>query len=76
MYLPYQMLRHLAHQDMTAAEQREADEEPGRIAAAVTRSGRRVTERVPAMAALPAVTGRLWVIFRKGEPAKIPSAGA
>lgn len=45
MYLPYVMLRNLAPGGMTADEQRAADEQLGRIVAAVARRRRRVTAR-------------------------------
>jgi hypothetical protein len=44
-YLPYVMLRNLAPGGMTAAEQRAADEQLGRIVAAVARRRRRVAAR-------------------------------
>jgi hypothetical protein len=53
MYMPDQMLRNLAPREMTAAEQREADEQRGQIAAAVARWGHRVAVRARAIA-LPA----------------------
>jgi hypothetical protein len=51
-YLPYQMQRNLAPREMTANQQREADEQLGQLAAAVTRWGHRVAARVHAAAAL------------------------
>jgi hypothetical protein len=44
MYLPYEMLRHLAPESMTTGQQRAADEQLGEIAALLSRGsrGRRV----------------------------------
>jgi hypothetical protein len=43
MYVSYQVLRILAADRMTAAEQRQADDQVGRIAAALSQSRRRFT---------------------------------
>jgi hypothetical protein len=51
MYLPYQLLRNLVPYEMTASQQREADEQQGQIAAAVARRGHRVAAQVHALAA-------------------------
>jgi hypothetical protein len=45
MYMPYVMLRNLAPGGMTAAEQRQTDEQLGRLVAAMARRGRRVAAR-------------------------------
>jgi len=60
MYVSHQALRILAADRMTAAEQREADEQLGRIVAALSQSWRRFTERTGALARAlaPAGTGR------------------
>jgi hypothetical protein len=55
--LPYQMLRNLAPREMTAGQQREADEQLGKIAAAVARSGHRVAGPVQGVPVLPARNG-------------------
>jgi hypothetical protein len=68
--LPYQMLRNLAPREMTADQQREADEQLGQIAAAVARSGRRVTAQVHAVSALAARDGHQRPAFRKSGPAR------
>jgi hypothetical protein len=54
MYFSCLMLRNLASQPMSAAEQRAADEQLGQMAAAVTRATRCIAERAHAVAALPA----------------------
>ncbi len=54
MYFSCMMLRNLAPQPMSAAEQRAADEQLGQLAAAVTRTTRCIAERAHAAAALPA----------------------
>jgi hypothetical protein len=46
-------LRALAPQDMTAAQRREADEQLGRVAAALARSKRRLAGRRYSVAAMP-----------------------
>jgi hypothetical protein len=51
MYLPYQLLRNLVPYEMTASQQREADEQQGQIAAAVARRGHRMAVQVHARAA-------------------------
>ena len=40
MYLPYEMLRHFGPADLTPHQQRELDNQRGRLAAALTRSNR------------------------------------
>lgn len=50
MYVSYQVLRILAADRMTAAEQRLADEQLGRIAAALYQSQRRFARRTGALA--------------------------
>lgn len=65
MYLPYQMLSNLAPHGMAANQQREADEQLGRIAAGVARSGHRVAAQVHAAAALAARDGHQRPDFRK-----------
>jgi hypothetical protein len=75
MFVSYQILRCLAPDGMTAAEQREADEQLGRIAAAVSQSRRRFAERTRALAGVLAATGRWSTIFRKvGQPGSPPAA--
>jgi hypothetical protein len=54
MYFSCLMLRNLAPQPLSPAEQRAADEQRGRMAAAVTRTTRCIAERAHAVAALPA----------------------
>jgi hypothetical protein len=44
-YIPYLMLRSLMPAEMTASEQRAADEQLGRIVAALARRGRRAPAR-------------------------------
>ena len=51
MYIPYLMLRSLMPAEMTADEQRAADEQLGRIVAALARRGRRVAARSRELAA-------------------------
>jgi hypothetical protein len=69
MYVPYQFLRVLAPDGITAAEQREADEQLGRMAAAVGRSRRRFGGRTRALAGVLAPAGSASTIFRKvGQP--------
>ena len=65
MYLPYQMLRNLTPHSATPAEQREADEQLGRIAAAMALSGRRLAGRAHAVAAVRDLAGRRTRAFEK-----------
>ena len=65
MYLPYQMMSNLAPHEMTADQQREADEQLGQIIAGVARSGHRVAAQVHAAAALAAWDGHQRPTFRK-----------
>ena len=53
MYLSYQMLCNLAPREMTASQSREADEQLGRITAAVARWSHRVAAQVHFAAAMP-----------------------
>jgi hypothetical protein len=75
MYLSHQMLSNLTPRQMTAGEQREADEQRGQIAAAAARWGRRVAARVHAAAARPDRPDRParhphpQAAFRKAGPA-------
>jgi hypothetical protein len=50
MYVTLMMLRALAPEDMTAAQQREADEQLGKAAAALARSRHRLAGRMRAVA--------------------------
>jgi hypothetical protein len=50
MYVSYQVMRILAADRMTAAEQRQADEQLGRIAAALSQSWCRFGQRAGALA--------------------------
>jgi hypothetical protein len=52
MYMSYQLLRNLQPGDMSAAEQRAADEQQGRTAAAIAESWQRTAERARAAAGL------------------------
>jgi hypothetical protein len=67
MYQPYEMLRNLAPREMTASQQREAEEQRGQTVAAVTRWGRRVGAQVHAVAALPVRRGHQPAAFRKAR---------
>jgi hypothetical protein len=51
-YATHLMLRALAPQDMTAAQQREASEQLGKVAAALARSRRRLAGRAHAVATM------------------------
>jgi hypothetical protein len=53
MYFSWMMLRNLAAQPMSPAEQRAADEQLGQMAAAVTRTTRCIAERAHAVVAVP-----------------------
>jgi hypothetical protein len=72
MYVSHQALRILAPDGMTAAEQREADEQLGRIAAALSRSRSQFAERVRALAGALAPAGHQSAIFRKVGQAGSP----
>jgi hypothetical protein len=65
MYVSYQVLRSLAGDGMTAAEQREADEQLGRTVAALSRSRRRFAARTRALAGALAPAGHGAAGFRK-----------
>jgi len=65
MYLPYQVLRALAPEGMTPAEQRVADEQLGRIAAGLSRSWRHGAERAQALADLLVLAVYPSAFFRK-----------
>ena len=54
MYLPDQMVLNLAPREMTADQQRQADEQLGQITAAVARWSYRVAAQLHAAAAPPA----------------------
>lgn len=58
MYLSHHLLRSLDPAGMSAAEQRAADEQQGRTAAAIAASWRRTTDRARG------ITGRLSLAFR------------
>jgi Na+-translocating ferredoxin:NAD+ oxidoreductase RnfG subunit len=58
MYMTLTMLRALAAEDMTAAEQREAADQLGEIAARLAWGRRRLAERTQAVAAMLAPAGR------------------
>ena len=70
MFLPDQMLRNLTPREMTAHEQREADEQRGQVAAAVARCSHRVAARVHAATALAGRDGHQPAAFRKAGPAR------
>jgi hypothetical protein len=75
MYVSYQVLRILAGDRMTAAEQREADEQQGRIVAGLSQSRRRLAERTRALARALTPAGHRSAIFRKvGRPVSAPAA--
>jgi hypothetical protein len=59
------MLSNLAPREMTAREQREADEQRGQIAAAVARRSHHVAARVHAMSGLAGRDGHQPTPFRK-----------
>jgi hypothetical protein len=69
-YLPYLMLRTLTPWDMTAAQQREADEQLGEIAAAASRCSRRAAARTLAVATMPVRRGRQPADFRNNGSAR------
>jgi hypothetical protein len=56
-YGSYVMLRTVAPQDMTAAEQREAGEQLGRVAASLARGRRRLARRARGAAVMQAGSG-------------------
>jgi hypothetical protein len=58
MYLPYQVLHDGVPGDMTADGQREADQQLGLAAAAVSRSWGRIAERARALAGVAPVPDR------------------
>ena len=58
MYVSYQLLRSLDRGDMSAAEQRAADEQQGRTVAALAASWRRTGERARAVLGLLALPFR------------------
>ncbi len=68
MYIPYLMLRNLAPGAMTAAEQRAADEQLGRIVAVLARRSRRVAAQVRAVTAPAAWAGHQQAALRKAGP--------
>jgi hypothetical protein len=72
-YTPYVMLRNLGPREMTAREQREADEQLGRNVAALAGWGHRVAARVHRVAALAARNGHRRAAFRKA-PGRAPCA--
>jgi hypothetical protein len=75
MYVSYQVLRVLAADGMTAAEQREADEQLGRLVAALSRSRRRFAARTQALAGALIPVGPRSTIFRKvGRSGSAPVA--
>ena len=59
MYVSHQALRILAGDGMTTAQQREADDQLGRIIAALSRSGRRFGERNAGAGSSRAQVGKL-----------------
>ena len=65
MSVPYQMLHNLTPREMTASQQREADEQLGQITAAVTRYGHRIGARVHAVATLTARQGTSRRLFER-----------
>ena len=67
MYVPYQVLRGQTPGGMAPAEQRRADEQLGRLAAALSGSGLRVAARVHGMGGLLVLLCRRSVSFRKGS---------
>jgi hypothetical protein len=64
-YLPGQMLRNLAPQRLTEAQQREADAQIGATVAAITRRTGRVARRLQAWAREASVPRRATAAFRK-----------
>jgi hypothetical protein len=71
-YLSYLMLRALASSDMTAAQQREADERLGQMAAAVARSRRHAVARVHSVVNVPIRGGHQTASFRKDPARRVP----
>jgi hypothetical protein len=65
MYVSHQALRILAHDRMTAAEQREADAQLGQIVAALSLSWRRFGKRTGALARALAPVGPDRQVFEK-----------
>jgi hypothetical protein len=81
MYMTLVMLRALAPDDMTAAQQREADEQLGKVAAALARSRHRLAGRVRTAATTRTPPGRLTAALagvgggrRSLEGARMPAA--
>ena len=70
MYLSHEMLSNLAPREMTASEQRQADEQLGQVAAAVARWGHRLAAQIHAAATLPAQGGQRPTAFRKAGLAR------
>jgi hypothetical protein len=69
-YLSCLMLSVLAPSDLTAAQQRAADEQLGQMAAALMRSQRRVAARTHAITAIPGRAKPRSAVFRKSHPAR------
>ena len=64
MYVSYQVMRSLAADRMTAAEQRQADEQLGRIVSALSQSGRCFAQRAGALARALTPAGGWSASFR------------
>jgi hypothetical protein len=82
MYVPYQVLRGQVPGGLAPPEQRRADEQLGRLAAALSGSGLRVAARMPGLGGVLVLLCRRSASFRKaGEldaaptPAGSPRAG-
>ena len=67
MYVPYQVLPGQVPGRMAPAEQRRADEQLGRLAAALSGSGLRVAARVHGLGGLLVLLCRRSVSFRKTD---------
>ena len=65
MYVPYQVLRGQAPGGVAPAEQRRADEQLGRMAAALSASGLRFAARVHGLGGVLVLLGRRSARFRK-----------
>jgi hypothetical protein len=65
MYQPYQVLRTLGPGGMAPAEQRSTDEQLGRVAAALSRSGLRAAAHVHGLGGMLLLLGRRSAGFRK-----------
>jgi hypothetical protein len=73
MYMSYQVLRHTATGGLPTAEQRAADEQLGRLAAAASQLGRDVAAGARGLAGVLSLAGGHSVIFRKTDPRTCPA---